>query len=290
MRVFITGIYSFVGQELVKQCKLKGIEYVGVDLIDGREENCYKADIRSSQITDFIPDNIDAIIHLAAMSRDGDCKNKAYECFDSNVMGTLNLMNAAQNKKVKQFIFASTEWVYDSFKEGEIKTEDSVIDMSKITSEYALSKLVSEMNLRQKFAHGFCPVTILRFGIIYGQREKNWSAVESLFHAVRTKAEVQIGSLKTGRCFVHVEDIVLGIIGSLGLNGFNVINLQGKKLITLGDIIENSIQILGKKPKVIETSPNNFNLRNVSNAKAAKLIGWKPSFDLQTGLYSLTTK
>ena len=127
-------------------------------------------------------------------------------------MGTLNLMDAAHSRGVRQFIFASTEWVYDSFSEDEIKTEDSVIDIGKLDSEYALSKLVSEQNLRQRFAYGFCDTTILRFGIIYGPRFKNWSAVESLFHAVGTEQEVRIGSRQTGRCFIHVEDIAAGIL------------------------------------------------------------------------------
>jgi len=265
----------------------EGVEFEGMDLLDAQGENYHKADIRSLDIVDLIPDGVDAIVHLAAMSRDPDCKNKAYECFDTNVMGTLNLINAAQKRNAKQFIFASTEWVYDSSKKNEIKDENSFIDVSKITSEYAISKLVSETNLRQKYAHGFCPVTILRFGIIYGPREKNWSAVESLFYAVKTKDEVQVGSLKTGRCFIHIEDIVSGIINSLGLRKFDIINLQGSRLITLGDIIDNSKKILGRAPKVVETTPATFNIRNVSNKKAMTLLHWKPSFELEEGLRTL---
>lgn len=288
MRIFITGVYSFVGRELVKQCQKRGIEFEGVDLLDVQSERYHKADIRSPDIAGLIPEGVDAIVHLAAMSRDPDCKNKAYECFDTNVMGTLSLINAAQKRGAKQFIFASTEWVYDSFKENEIKDEDSSIDIGKITSEYALSKLVSEVNLRQKYANGFCPVTILRFGIIYGPREKNWSAVESLFHAVRTKDEVHVGSLRTGRCFIHIEDIVSGIIDSLGSEGFNIINLQGDRLITLDDIIKASKKILNRYPAVIETSPENFNVRKISNKKAKELLHWKPRLGLEDGLRSLT--
>ena len=287
MRVFITGMRSFVGLEVIKQCQAKGIECVGVDVIDSKEDNCHKADIRHAGIADFIPEGVDAIIHLAAMSRDPDCKNKAYECFDTNVMGTLNLINAAQKRDAKQFIFASTEWVYDSFQKDEIKDENSLIDMSKLTSEYAFSKLVSEGNLRQKFLHGFCPVTILRFGIIYGPRGNNWSAVESLFHAVKTKDEVQVGSLKTGRYFIHIEDIVSGIIQSIGLQGFNIINLEGEKFVTLGDIINTSMQILGKTPKVVESAPAEYNVRHVANAKAKKMLNWKPDVSLGKGLRSL---
>jgi len=67
-----------------------------------------------------------------------------------------------------------------------IDFDGEYIDASQLNSEYALSKYVSEQNLRQKFQHGFCPTTILRFGIIYGSRKHNWSAVESLFHAVQS--------------------------------------------------------------------------------------------------------
>jgi len=287
MRVFITGMHSFVGQALIKQCRKRGIRYEGVDLLDARQDNCRKADIRDPGIADLVPEGVDALIHLAAMSRDPDCKDRAYECFDTNVMGTLNLINAARKKNVKQFIFASTEWVYDSFREGENKDEESLIDIGRITSEYALSKLVSEANLRQKFSHGFCPATILRFGIIYGPREKNWSAVESLFNAVKTKDEVRVGSLRTGRRFIHVEDIVSGIIDSLGLEGFNIINIQGDRLITLADIIDTSKKILERSPAIIETSPEKFNIRNVSNKKAKALLHWEPRYSLQEGLRSL---
>ena len=77
-------------------------------------------------------------------------------------------------------MFASSEWVYEHFEAGELKDEDSVIDVSRQTSEYALSKLVGESALRQKFQRGFCSTTILRFGIIYGPRPSNWSARSTL--------------------------------------------------------------------------------------------------------------
>ncbi len=288
MKVVITGAKGFIGRELISQCKEREIEVVGIDVIESSEKNYYKADITSKEISEIIPEGTDAIIHLAALSRDPDCRDKAYDCFNLNVMGSLNLIEAAQKKNAKQFIFASSEWVYDNFTESEIKNEDSLINIANHKSEYALSKLVSEANLRQKYQHGFCPVTILRFGIIYGPRKTNWSAVESLFNAVKTKEEITVGSLKTGRCFIHVSDIALGIIKSISLEGFNVINLQGNRLITLKDIIETSKKILNKNPKTIEKDPNNISVRKVSNEKAINLLKWKPEIDLKTGLKSLT--
>ncbi len=289
MKIFITGSESFVAKELIKQCLEAGMKVVGVDLVPAKsqEYEFHSADIGSLDVSELIPEGADAIIHLAALSRDPDCNGRAYECFQANVMGTLNLMNAAAKKNVKQFIFASSEWVYDRFKGNEEKNEDAVIDIAKHTSEYALSKLVSEANFRQRFQQGFYPTTLLRFAIIYGPRKNNWSAVESIASSVKNQGEVTVGSKQTGRRFIHVSDIARGIIKSIGLQGFNIINLSANRVFTLGEIAETTAKILGKPVKVIESNPTAFNLRNPSNRRAKELIGWEPQLDLEAGLKTL---
>lgn len=287
MNVVITGSKGFIGKELTRQCEKQGIEVIGVDIVSSKENNYHKVDINSDKISEIIPDRCNALIHLAALSRDKDCKKNVLNCFYVNVMGTLNLMEAAQKKNVGNFIFASTEWVYDTFTENEVKDEDSLIDFANHRSEYAISKLVSEVNLRQKHQQGFCHVTILRFGIIYGPRKSEWSAVESLFNDVRTKDVVSVGSLRTGRCFIHVSDIAYGIIKAATLTGFNVINLQGDRLITLKEVIEASKKIVNKNPEVREMNPDNVSVRNISNKRAKAALDWKPSYDLEKGLQSL---
>jgi len=287
MNIFLSGSGSFIGREVLRVCQAKGIQVAGVDLAPTGLPGCSVADIRSPEIANQIPANVDAVIHLAAVSRDPDCRNRAYPCFDINVMGTLNLMEAAKAKGAKQFIFASSEWVYDSFQEGVEKQEDEVIDIAKLTSEYALSKLVSEANLRQKYQHGFCPVTILRFGIVYGPRKDNWAAVESLLNSVRTQDEITVGSLKTARRFIHVSDIASGIVAAVGVPGFEIINLQGEKLVRLGDVIETSKKLLNRNPKIIERTPAQANIRLVSDEKAKRLLKWRPEISLTEGLKSV---
>lgn len=292
MKIVITGSESFVGKELISKLKCDGsFQIIGFDSIAVTTSNYefHQIDIRDPEIHQLIPDGVDAIIHLAALSRDSDCRGRPYECFDVNVLGTLNLINAASKKKAKQFIFASSEWVYEKFIGDEEKDEDALIDASQHTSEYAFSKLVSEINLRQKHAQGFCHVTILRFGIIYGPRKNNWAAVESLMNAVKNQSEVKVGSLKNARRFIHVSDIANGIIKSIGLQGFNIINLTGNKLITLKDIIEKSQILLGKSVKIIETNPSQANIRNPSNNKAKHILGWIPEVDLEKGLRTISS-
>ncbi len=289
MKIFITGSESFVGKNLIKKFIKNSIDVYGIDLVSksNLDYEYHQIDINNENISDIIPESCDAIIHLAALSRDPDCKNKAHECFNINVMGTLNLIKAAIKKKSKQFIFASSEWVYENFENNQEKNEEHFIDITKHSSEYALSKLISESNLRQQFENGFCPVTILRFGIIYGPRENNWSAVESIFNQVRNNESVSVGSLKSGRRFVHVDDICNGIIKSIGLNGFEIINLTADRVISLDDIMTESQKILKKNIEIIENDPKQISIRNPSNEKAKKILKWNPEIDIKNGLRTL---
>lgn len=283
MHVFLTGAQSFIGKELIRRCVGRGIPVTGVDAVDATGPGLHRGDIRSPEIADLIPEGA-TVVHLAALSRDPDCRDNAYSCFDVNVMGTLNLIRAARRKNAAQFIFASTEWVYDAFVPGQEKTEDDSIDAHRLTSEYALSKYVSENNLRQQWEHGFCPVACLRFGIVYGPRATNWSAFEAMVNAVAGKDEVAVGSLATGRHFIHVSDVADGILAAMGCPGFEIINIQGDRLLTLGDIIAETMRQAGRSPAVVERDPANPSVRPVSGAKAARVLGWRPSIGLAEGV------
>ena len=288
-KIIITGSESFIGKTLISQLQSMDYDIIGFDSLKPNNPTYefHQIDIRNPEIEKLIPQDTDVLIHLAALSRDPDCRDNALQCFDVNVMGTLNLIKSAKIKNVKQFIFASSEWVYDKFTDSEEKNEKSEINIANHNSEYALSKLVTESNLRQQYNNKFCNVTILRFGIIYGPRKSNWSAVESILNQIKNQDKVSVGSLKTGRRFVHVSDIVRGITHSFGLEGFNIINLTGNKINTLKDIIDTSQIILDKKIEVIESDPEQISIRNPSNLKAKKIINWEPKIDLKTGLESL---
>ena len=167
----------------------------------------------------------------------------------------------------------------------EKQKENDIIDINRINSEYALSKLISENNLRQFYAKdNFMDITILRFGIIYGNRLKNFSAVESLFMKVKNNENINVGSLKTSRQFIHVNDIVRGIIKSFNLKGFNILNLQGNDAITLKELLDCSINITGNKIKIYESNKGNPSIRKVSNLKAIKLINFRSKITVNEGL------
>ncbi|MBF0183150.1 MAG: NAD(P)-dependent oxidoreductase [Magnetococcales bacterium] len=287
MHLLITGSSSFIGKALLALCDARGIRITGIDRQEPTRPDCLQMDIQDPHLADAIPEEVDAVIHLAAMSRDPDCRNRAKACFAVNVMGTLNLMEAALQRRARQFVFASTEWVYDRFTADVAKTEEDAIDPANLQSEYALSKLVSEFNLRQKFQHGFCPVTILRLGIIYGPRHDAWSAVESLLNGVASKDQLTVGAQATSRCFIHVSDIAEALLAAVGQSGFAIYNIQGERLVSLGEVIATSQTILQRQISVVETAPHTPSIRNVSGEKAYRQLGWRPRVDLTHGLQSV---
>ena len=258
MKLFVTGSQSFIGRRLFERCKTSGVNAVGIDSIVSTGSGTTQADIRDPAIADLIPEEA-TVVHLAAISRDPDCRADPRGAFDVNVTGTLNVAAAAEKRRATQFIFASSEWVYGEVGNDDVQREDHPIDVTAIRSEYALTKIVGEQCL--KLASKLRAVTVLRFGIVYGPRTSNWSAVEALFNAVREKDVVSVGSLATGRRFIHVEDIVGGILKTVGRTGFEIFNLSGNSVITLGEVVEQSAELLGRRPPVDEKNPKAISIR-----------------------------
>lgn len=286
MRIFVTGTESFIGRALLESCRPGGFDASGIDACAPDGGAFAKADVRDAAIADLIPESA-TVVHLAAVSRDPDCRADPRRAFDINVNGTLNVAAAARQRRAAQMIFASSEWVYGDVRNDEVQREEQVIDVTAMRSEYALSKVVAEQLL--KLSCDGLPVTILRFGIVYGPRTANWSAVESLFNAVRCREEVTIGARTTARRFIHVKDIAAGILASCGRRGFEVFNLTGDRPVTLGEIVDTSARLLDRRVRILESNAAQPSVRNPDNAKARSLLPWRPQFDIEAGLDDLKT-
>jgi UDP-glucose 4-epimerase len=222
------------------------------------------------------------VIHLAALSTDGSCRQDPVKAVEVNLQGTLNLARASRENETRQFIFASSEWIYGDTGGEVVQSEDTPIDVAKLASFYAVTKAAAEPMLRPPI--GPDNVTILRFGIVYGPRPDSWSAVERLLIDVSEKPVVQVGSLRTGRRFIYVDDLVAGILASIGQAGFCTFNISGDAMVTMRDIISTSAELLGRNPEVVESSPNDWVQRNPSNALAVRTLNWTPQYDIASGL------
>jgi UDP-glucose 4-epimerase len=278
--VVVTGADGFIGRALVAQLRGAGANVVAIDA-DPAIEGTVKADICDPDIGRLVPQG-SVVIHLAALSTDGSCRQDPVRAVEVNVQGTLNLARASRENAVRQFIFASSEWIYGDASGEMVQSEDTPIDVARLTSFYAVTKAAAEPMLRSPI--GPDNVTILRFGIVYGPRPDSWSAVERLLMDVSEKPVVHVGSLRTGRRFIYVDDLVAGILASIGQAGFCTFNISGDVMVTMGDIISTSAKLLGRNPEVVESSPNDWVQRNPSNAFAVRTLNWTPQYDIASGL------
>jgi len=289
--VAITGGESYIAAELKSVFKSRGINFVGLDLVAKKDPTTVIADITSDEFSDFVPANCDALIHLAALSRDKDCKANPSLAMRVNLEGTQRVIDACVKRGVKQLIFASTEWVYGEVEEGGVQKEDQILTLEKTQNVYAASKLTGEQLCRLANKEHSLPITILRFGIVYGPRSVNErefsSAVESLFYQVQDGKDIQVGSLETGRRFIHVRDLCTGIFSAIGRSDFEIFNISGDRVVSLGEVIDASFKVLNKSVQVSQTNPSNKSTRNPDNTRAKKSLKWKPEMDLFSGLSTL---
>ena len=274
--VVVTGSSGFIGARVVERLEALGISIIEVDAAGGAA-----TDIRDEAVLSIIPEG-SAVVHLAALSTSGQCADDPGAAVDVNIMGSLNLWKAAVDAGAKRLVFASTEWVYGNAGSEQAVTEMADISLNSLTDTYAITKAAAESLLAA--APGDIDLAILRFGIVYGPRSSGWSAAESLLSAVANSDEVRVGSLRTSRRFIHVDDVAAAVVmAALGTGSYTV-NIAGSRLVTLGEVIEVAQGITDKRVEVIETSPEGVTVRNPDPSLARDLLGWQPQIDFEQGL------
>jgi UDP-glucose 4-epimerase len=271
--IVITGSSGFVGGKLALYAISKGLNVIGVDLKNSKKLSCrqLELDLTSEDFFAEIPEN-SIIIHLASLSTDGACRENSLLAID------------AIKSQAAQLIFASSEWVYPELPKVEAQSEKDELKLTSLSSLYAMTKLFGESLIR---VNSRIPYTILRFGIVYGPRFPPGSAAESIAWKIHSDEEVKIGSKYTARRFIHVNDLINGIlkcveIGPSILNQ-KIINLSGAELVSLNDLANVSNEILNKSTQIIETS-GITSIRNPVNDLAFELLDWEPKIDLKSGL------
>ena len=286
-KIFITGANSFIGKRLIYFLLQKNYEIFGVDLSECiiLGVKIKKVDIRSSNLEKYIPNNC-IVVHLAAVSSEQQAKKDTQEVISINVNGTNNLIECCKKKKIKNLIFASSEWIYGSYNKDTIIKESSNIINYKNDSLYAATKLIGEKLLANSLDK-IKNIKILRFGIIYGPKDSNFGIIENFVVNSIKKNKISINSKKSARRYIYIDDIVSAIIHSIDIKGLKIFNVSGNKLVTLGQIFIYLEKILKYRLNIKENNKSFFNIRNISNSNIKKNTKWKPKYSFQEGLKTL---
>lgn len=298
--ILVTGHAGFIGSHLAKKLLEENYRVVGVDCYndyydpalkkrnvdafrDDKNFREYRFDILDIPNLEkcFNEAKPDIIIHLAGRAGVRPSLKNPELYRRVNVTGTKNLLKLAKKYKVKQFIFASSSSIYGNQKKVPFSESDQ---LGKPVSPYAETKLAAEKLCRES---GLA-VTILRFFTVYGPAGRPDMAPYLFTKAILGNQPItRYGDGSAKRDYTFIDDIISGIMATIARpQPGEIINLGNNRPVSLNDFIKTIETITGKKAKIIEKPrhPADVPLTYADITKAQKLLGWRPTTDLKTGL------
>jgi UDP-glucose 4-epimerase len=300
-KVIVTGGCGFIGSHLVDELLSRGYSVrilsrpkcgmVNVQHVKDKVEHI-DCDITDySSIEAAVDSDVDGILHLAALINVDESREKPLAFLDTNVRGTMNLLEVARKKGIGKFLHMSTCEVYGNIPDGRANEEH----LPNPRSPYAASKFAAERYVLS-YAYTFenPKITIIRGFNQYGPRQHSgkWGAVIPKFiTTVLRGGKIKIfGDGSQTRDYVFVKDTVRGIVDAYekSLENGEVINLATGVETSIKDIAEKVCNILNKSQSdVVEYSegrPGELVRSCGSSSKAKKLLGWEPSVSFDDGL------
>jgi len=290
MRCIVTGGAGFIGSNLVDKLIDDGHEVIIFDNYStGKKENVnpkakfFLVDISHQPSFEHktmkdIMSGVDVVFHLAAKARVQPSIENPIEYHNTNVNGTLNMLDACRRYGVKRFIFSSSSSVYGDVEQLPTPEEHELNPMSP----YALHKLQGEQYCKL-FSELYDLETVcLRYFNVYGERQNTEGAyclVMGIFAGQLLKGEPMTinGDGENRRDFTYVGDVVDANIRCmdypLELNGdvFNIGNGDNRSVNQIANLLSEDGDRINREP-VIEPKETLAN-----NSKAKKMLGWKPT-------------
>jgi UDP-glucuronate 4-epimerase len=303
MRILVTGGAGFIGSHLVEKLLATGHSVAILDDFNDyydpkiKRENIvgvlkdvavYHVDLRENgAVRDlFHREKFETVVHLAARAGVRPSIQHPQLYYDTNVNGTLHLLEAARMTGVGRFIFASSSSVYGMAKTVPF-SED--LHLTQTISPYAATKISGEF-LCSTYSHLYqMRVVALRYFTVYGPRQRPDLAIHQFAKRIHAGNPIdQFGDGTTRRDYTYIDDIVQGTIAALEYNGplFDIFNLGESETIQLKDLISAIESALGKKAKInrLPEQPGDVLLTCADISKARRLLGYKPTTQLNEGL------
>jgi nucleoside-diphosphate-sugar epimerase len=305
-RIIVTGCAGFIGWKVSEMLLDFGKEVIGIDNINDAYDvrlkewrlnqllprdkfKFYKLDISQKEtIFDFFnqinANSGDAIINLAARAGVRQSLENPWVYYETNAIGTLNLLECCKNHGIKKFVLASTSSLYGNHNKIPFTEDD---DTNRPLSPYAASKKAAE-TLCFTYHHLYgLDITVFRYFTVYGPAGR---PDMSIFRFIKWILEDQpliiYGDGSQSRDFTYVDDIARGTILGLKNLGYEIINLGSDSPHSLVEILKIIEELTGKKA-IIKYEP--FHKADVEKTwanikKSRLLLGWEPAKTIKTGL------
>lgn len=242
-------------------------------------EHFFQETLRRENRTSF-----SACIHLAARAGVRYSAINPWIYFETNVTGTLNLLELCRNSETRKFILASSSSVYGN-STAEIFREDQPTDTP--CSPYAASKKSAEaLVFSYRHLYGL-DASVLRFFTVYGPAGRPDMSILRFIHAIAAEKPLCLyGDGSQARDFTYCRDIASGVIRSLKPVGYSIFNLGGDHTYTVNQLIETIAEQLGKTPRIDRhpAHPADVARTHADISRARTILGWEPVWNFQDGI------
>ena len=303
MRILVTGGAGFIGSHLVDKLLAAQhevsilddfndfydpqIKRANVAAVSG-DVAIHRVDLRDRGAVNqlFHREKFDAIAHLAARAGVRPSIHQPQLYYDTNVGGTLHLLEAARLAGIERMIFASSSSVYGISKTVPF-SED--LHLTQTISPYAATKIAGEF-LCSTYSHLHrMRIVALRFFTVYGARQRPDLAIHQFTKKILAGEPIdQFGDGTTRRDYTYIDDIMQGVMAALDYKGpmFDIFNLGESETIQLKELISAIEDALGRKAKInrLPEQRGDMPLTCADISKARKLLGYNPTTPLSVGL------
>ncbi len=301
----VTGAAGFIGARTSELLIQDGHTVVGVDNVNEAYDlrmkeyrlkrlqamegfTFKKLDISDKSIVDhFKGQKFDGVINLAAWAGVRVSVINPWIYVETNMTGTLNMLELCRQTGTKKFIVASTSSIYGE--DPPYPTPESA-SSSEPLQPYAASKKGAEA-MAHAYHHLYdIDVTIVRFFTVYGPAGRPDLSIFRFVQWISEGRPVRVnGDGEQSRGFTYIDDIARGVILALKPVGYEIINLGGHEVITINNLIKLVEDIVGKKAEVVYGPPNLADMRSnwADVSKAGQLLGWEPQYDMRSGIEKL---
>lgn len=303
-KVLVTGADGFIGSHLTEQLikdgyNVKAFSYYNSfnswgwldtlpkDILD--EIEIFTGDIRDPNGVRESMKNIDEVFHLAALIAIPFSYHSPDSYVDTNIKGTLNVLQAAKDLDTKRILITSTSEVYGTAKYVPIDENHPYQGQSP----YSASKIGAD-RIAESFYRSFnMPISIVRPFNTYGPRQSARAVIPTLITQLLSgKEEIKLGALTPIRDFNYVKDTVNGFI-EISKSEKTIgeeINIATQNEISIGDLAKEIINQINPKAKIIcddkRIRPEKSEVNRLlgSNKKIKELTNWNPKYTLKDGI------
>lgn len=302
-KILVTGAGGFIGSHLVEALVRQGyrvkafvhynsfnswgwIDHCGQDVKDAIE--VFPGDVRDPNGVRTAMKGCDTVFHLAALIGIPYSYHSPDSYIDTNIKGTLNVLQAARDYNVSKVIVTSTSEVYGTAKYVPIDESHPL----QAQSPYSASKIGAD-HIALSFHHAFkTPVSIVRPFNTYGPRQSARAVIPSIVVQINAgQRKIRLGNAHPTRDFNYVEDTVSGFMAVAKTENTSgqVINIGSRFEISIKDTAQTIVDLMGAKVEFVKDDervrPDKSEVERLfaENEKAKLLTGWQPLYGGQDG-------